>query len=405
MAFKIAEAFVEIKDNTATVNRNLLALTTGVGRFESSSTKSFLSVSKALTGVGVVAVGVTAAFSTLTYALIRTGKSIISAGISFDQMRRGLTAVMGSADGARQEIVKLREVAKLPGLGMREALQGSINLQAVGFEAGKTRQILMEFGNALVTVGKGKAELDGVTLALTQMKARGKILAEEINQLSERVPQVRKVMMDAFGTGTAEDIQKLGVSVEDFIDVLVNGLGRLPRVAGGAALALENIADAADSIKRTFADMLLPFVEQFLDEAGNVVTAIDDWLGALTKFDNETRQKFAELTFIGVEMIKVMMKFMAKSVLEVAKVMWVPIETYMKSTLYDASNFIAKWVGRFGGYIIGGQEGALAGEAALTGDPQQRASVKAWIAQGGETKLNQQLQKSQEFFTGNKGGR
>jgi len=175
-------------------------------------------------------------------------------------LQKGLAAVAGSAEGAEKQFKNLKVVAKLPGLGLEEAIQGSINLQAAGFSAEQAEGALKGFGNALATVGKGKAELSGVTTALSQMAAKGKISAEEINQIAERVPQIRKVMDKAFGTSNTEELQKMGISAGEFIDKVTTELNKLPPVSGGLVNSFENLADSGklafatlgETISKTF---------------------------------------------------------------------------------------------------------------------------------------------------------
>ena len=206
-------------------------------------------------------------------------KSVISAAVTLEKQKKGLIAVAGSAAEAEKQLLALREVAKLPGLGLQEALQGSISLQAVGFSAKEAEGALMSFGNALATVGKGRAELSGVILALTQMRAKGKVLAEEINQIAERVPQIRKVMMEAFGTGASEDIQKMGVTAERFIEVVIKELGKLPPVSGGAANAIENLSDSMTELKASLGDVLLPAFTKLL----NAIASLVGWMNKLSE--------------------------------------------------------------------------------------------------------------------------
>jgi len=179
----------------------------------------------------------------LTLPLSLIGGAAIKAATDMDSLERGLTAVMGGADAARSELAKLKDVAKLPGLGFKEAIQGSINLQAAGFSADQSRKSLQAFGNALATVGKGKAELDGVVLALGQIQSKGKVSAEEINQIAERVPQIRKVMQDAFGTADTEILGKMGIQTEEFVTKVTDELSKLPPVTGGMKNAFENAGD------------------------------------------------------------------------------------------------------------------------------------------------------------------
>jgi hypothetical protein len=63
-------------------------------------------------------------------------QNVMQAYIEFDSLQRGMFAVMNNnIQSANNEIGRLIEVAKLPGLGFQEALQGSINVQAAGLSA------------------------------------------------------------------------------------------------------------------------------------------------------------------------------------------------------------------------------------------------------------------------------
>ncbi len=197
--------------------------------------------------------------------LYEFGSTFVGAAADLEKLTQGLTAVAGSSREADEQLDRLRQVAKLPGLGLEEAVQGSINLQAVGLSAKQAEGALSAFGNALATVGKGKAELDGVILALTQMAAKGKISAEEINQIGERVPQIRAVMLEAFGTAVPQEIEKMGITADKFIDTVTAKLGALPSVAGGASNAFENLADATRGFQAQLGELILPEVTSMVN--------------------------------------------------------------------------------------------------------------------------------------------
>lgn len=210
----------------------------------------------------------------LTAPLALAAGATVLAARDMDGLRRGLTAVAGSAEETERQLTRLQEVAKLPGLGFREAIRGSISLQAAGFSASMAERSLMAFGNALATVGKGKADLDGVTLALTQIASKGKISAEEINQLSERVPQVRKAMQAAFGTADTEKLQKSGLSATAFVEGLVAQLNKLPQVTGGVGNAFENMSDALFRAKAAMGEALLPAVIPLIEGLAGILVQV-----------------------------------------------------------------------------------------------------------------------------------
>ena len=211
-------------------------------------------------------------------ALFGVGRQFIDAAATMESLMRGLTAVSGSARQAQLQMEELREVAKLPGLGLEEAMRGSINLQAAGLSAERATTSLKAFGNALATVGKGKADLQGVTLALTQIAAKGKLSAEEINQIAERVPQIRQVMKDAFGTAIPKEIEKSGISFEQFIDKVNVELLKLPQVTGGARNAFENLGDTLFETRSRLGELVMPAVLQSVAGLSGLLEDVNDAL-------------------------------------------------------------------------------------------------------------------------------
>jgi len=174
------------------------------------------------------------------------GKQALQTAGQFEAFELALTSQLGSAKLAREELEKLRISALAPGLGFEQAVKGSVQLQAVGLSADKARRTIEAFGNGLALAGKGGEELDGVLLALTQISAKGVVSAEEINQIAERLPQIRTLMQQAFGTASTEAIQKLGITSEVFIDKITEQLEKLPKATGGIKNSFDNLRDSVN---------------------------------------------------------------------------------------------------------------------------------------------------------------
>lgn len=179
----------------------------------------------------------------LTLPILALGGSAIKSYGDLQSFKMGLEAVMGSASAAGDEFIKLKEVAKLPGLGLKEAVKGSVALQSAGFSADEARRSLMAFGNALATVGKGANELGLVNLALTQIQNKAGGFGQDLRQLTEQLPQLRGAMQSAFGTTDSEQVQKLGLTGRQVVAMLTAEFEKLPKVTGGIKNAFENLSD------------------------------------------------------------------------------------------------------------------------------------------------------------------
>jgi tape measure domain-containing protein len=195
----------------------------------------------------------------LTVPLGGLGIAAIKSAADFEKLEKQLTSVTGSVDKSREQIARLKKIAEAPGLGFEQAVSASARLQAVGLNAEQAEKSIAEFGNAVARSGGGAQEFDGAILALTQIASKGKISAEEINQLNERIFEIRPALKNAFGTANSEELQKLGITSEEFIAKVTEEFAKLDRVQGGLANAFENLTIG---------------VKSFLADIGGVITEL-----------------------------------------------------------------------------------------------------------------------------------
>jgi tape measure domain-containing protein len=179
----------------------------------------------------------------LTLPIIGVGAAALKSFADMEKLQNGLIAIMGSSEGAAVELEKLRKVAENPGLALPEVVKASASLQSVGMSADAARETITQFGNAVARAGGGAEQFSGVTLALSQISAVGKVTQEDLNQIKERLPEFARVMKEEFGTVTAEGIRAIGVNSEEFITRSVSALGKLERANGGLGNAFDNLKD------------------------------------------------------------------------------------------------------------------------------------------------------------------
>ena len=175
--------------------------------------------------------------------LAALGGAAIKAFGDIQSLKNGLTAVTGSAKETEKQFGRLVELAKLPGLGLKEVTKGSINLQVIGFSAEKAEKAIKAFGNAVATVGGGRDEFQRATYGLAQLANTDFPLGEDLNIIKDAIPQVTPLLKEAFGTARSDDLKTLGVTSAQVVDTIVSGLSKLPPVTGGVNAAFENLKD------------------------------------------------------------------------------------------------------------------------------------------------------------------
>lgn len=218
----------------------------------------------------------------LTLPIVGLGAASVKAYGDIESLQKGLEAVMGTSIAATAEFTKLKEVAKLPGLGMEEAVRGSINLQAIGISAERARNILLQAGNAIATVGKGRAEFERVIYGVQQLANTDFPLGEDLNIIKDALPQVSSLLKEAFGTSRSDELAKMGISSQQVVETILAGLEKLPRVTGGINGAFENMSD---SIKSSMARIgavinknlnIEDIVDKVTDFIDKIVTAFEN---------------------------------------------------------------------------------------------------------------------------------
>lgn len=201
-----------------------------------------------------------------TLPLAGIGVAAIKSAGDMESLTLALQSQLGSAEAAKKEFQALNEAAKSPGLGVEQAVAGSVRLQGVGLAAEDARKVLIQFGNAIARTGGTAENLDGVTKQFAQMISKGKVLQSDVSVIAENMPAVAGLMQQAFGTSNVEAIRNMGVSGKEFVLQLTKAAETLPRVQGGIK---NSIGNALDSLKQSAAK-LGDTLNRAFDVTGNI---------------------------------------------------------------------------------------------------------------------------------------
>jgi tape measure domain-containing protein len=200
--------------------------------------------------------------------------------------------VTGGAESANKKFKELQKVALQPGMDLESVVDGQIRLQTIGYTAEEATGHIQTLGKNVAAFGGSGEEMKGVILAFSQINAKGKVLMEEVNQIAERMPTVRNLMKQAFGTSNSEDLQKMGVSAKEFTDKMFNGMANAQPVAAG-------LEEELKKIKMTMASIMADengWISSFLSGVNEGITKANDFRKALisvyeTFLINEDRLK------------------------------------------------------------------------------------------------------------------
>ena len=187
-------------------------------------------------------------------AAFDAGKRALGLAGELEQNKVAFTTMLGSATKADAFLRELAAFAASTPFELRGLQDSSKKLLAFGFNAKDIIPIMTGVGNAVAGVGGGKEVLDGVTIALGQMAAKGKVSAEEMGQLAERGIPAWDMLAKAVGKSTAQvqaDVTAGAISANVAIEALVNGMNeRFPNMMEQQSKTLlgawSNLADGVD---------------------------------------------------------------------------------------------------------------------------------------------------------------
>lgn len=174
------------------------------------------------------------AFGIGVFEAVKRGfQTIAGTAISFnaqmEQARIAFTSMLGSAEAADVFLRKLYDFAAKTPFEFPELLDASKLMLAYGFAAGDVLPIMEAVGNATAALGLGAEGINRIIRALGQMRAKGKLSAEEMRQLTEAGVPAWEMLAEAMGKTTAEvmDMQSKGLIPADrAIKMLVEGMNK-----------------------------------------------------------------------------------------------------------------------------------------------------------------------------------
>lgn len=227
----------------------------------------------------------------ITVPAVAAGAAVLRASADMDSLQRALLTTAGSAAGAAEQMARLTTIAKLPGIGLEEAVRGSIRLQNYGMSAGLAEKALRGVSNAVARAG-GSAEDTGEALRqLGQIWGRQKVTMDNLRIVLERVPQAAKIIREEFGAEALADpakaLEQLGINSEKFLTILIEKLDQAPKVTAGLKTSFENLSQEVKMSAARIGDTLAPAVMRAIPVLEGLAKTVADAVVGFTKLPPE----------------------------------------------------------------------------------------------------------------------
>lgn len=325
----IADLTVRIGATTTDLNKQLNAVKRNIEKtFGKDALKFSKKVAKGMVALGGVMVGLGV-------------KSIALAG-ELRTTQRAFETMLGSADAAKQMIDDLRQLDDISVLGFEDLSEGAQRLLAFKFAAQDVIPILDVVGNASAALGKGAEGVDRITLALSQMQAKGRVQGQEMLQLAEAGINAYDYLADHLGMSVPQlmdEISKGAVSSTTAINAILLGM---QKDYGGA---MQKMADETPAVWDTIVSnvkQIFGLIGQELDEALGINDLLKRVRDYLVRFRQSVEQVGIKQTLANMipPGVKVAIIGIATTLLAIA----VPaITTFAVTSAKTAIMFAAGW--------------------------------------------------------------
>jgi len=218
-------------------------------------------------------------------AIAGLGMAAVKTGFGFNQLQQNslmaFESMLGSADKAKAFMNELTEFAKYTPFETGPLVKQAQQLLNMGFAAKEVIPTLTAIGDAVSRMGGGTESIERVTRAITQMKSKGKVSAEEMMQLAEAGIPAWQILAEGMGK-TMGEIQEMGqkglLRADKSIAILIAGMEK--RNAGameqGAKTFQGRVSTLKDQLTQLSAIATKPLYDMAIAGMAKISSVLDD---------------------------------------------------------------------------------------------------------------------------------
>jgi tape measure domain-containing protein len=251
----------------------------GVNSLDKGSQSAAISIGKV--GMALGALGVFAA-----------GKAILQAGMNMEQTRVAFATFLGDANKANQTIAELNQFSNITPFNNDEVIKSGRVLLAAQVPAENLTKTLKNIGDVASGSQVPLTELTGI---YAKVLNKGKVQAEELNQLAERGVPILQVLADQYGV-TSKEILKMGSegkltsdNIAEAFDVMssegglffnmmekqsATAAGKLSTLQGGLGLLAAELGERANPAMGEILDKLINLTNFLKENQETVITVV-----------------------------------------------------------------------------------------------------------------------------------
>lgn len=218
----------------------------------------------------------------------------ISLADQYSSAKIGFSTLLGDKQGQKM-MDDLDKFAKETPFKTSNTISQAQKMIAMGWDAKNIVKDMTTIGDAAAATGKGDEGLNRIVLALAQIKSKGKLSTEELNQLAEAGISAKRYIAEGLGYGSGDkglmqmskDLEKGAIGSEAAIQAIMSGMkeyqGMMDKTAN------ETVKGLKSQIEDTFEINIFRKWGQGLQDGakrglGSIVKLLNESEGSLEKF-------------------------------------------------------------------------------------------------------------------------
>lgn len=297
-AGKTYSALVKIRDSNAlsTLNKmssgikNLTSKAWGVAvKIKDTFTAPLTKLKNMLFNIRTLIAGIATA-----WAATKLVVNPINVADAYSSAKIGFSTLLGDSAGQKM-MDDLDQFAKATPFKTTGVIANAQKMMAMGWDVETILEDMEVIGNAAAATGKMDQGLESIVRALSQIKTKGKLSTEELNQLAEAGIAAKAMLAENLGYGTGdggiakmtEDLEKGAIASDVAIQALLAGMRKYDGMMD--SMANETVEGLISQMQDVFEINLVRKWGQGLQDGakkgfGTIIQLLDESEEALSKF-------------------------------------------------------------------------------------------------------------------------
>lgn len=252
--------FLKVTDKATSIIKGVVSAGKGIAgktwqamvKIKDMATSPLKKIKDSLFSIKTLVMAITAGFATKQLVL-----NPINIADAYSSAKIGFSTLLGESAGQKM-MDDLDAFAKATPFNTTNVISNAQKMMAMGWSTDTLIEDMETIGNAAAATGKLDTGLESIVRAMSQIKTKGKLSAEELNQLAEAGINAKAILAEELGYGTGDaglaafskDQENGAIGADKALSALLKGLKKYDGMM--ESMANETVEGLWSQIKDTF---------------------------------------------------------------------------------------------------------------------------------------------------------